>query len=511
MMQVEQWAYIRHLHLAKGLSISAIARKLRLDRKTIRGAVNKADFFEGKKRPQQRSCLVDPFKNLIDELLREYPDLSGTRIFEELKKQGYQGGISILRDYLRTLRPRLQDPHFRLTQPAGTQAQVDWGHCGVITVGRTVRPLYCFVFILSFSRMLHVEFTLSMAMEAFLEAHIKAFRFFQGLTKEILYDNTKTVVLSRMGTSVRFHPRFLDFAGYYGFQPRLCNPRRPREKGRVENAVKYIKANFLAGRSFSDLEDVCRQGLRWRDEIANVRVHSTTRQRPVDLLEEERPSLLDLPDKDYDTALRSTVSCPPDAFVTFQTNLYSVPFSCVGKELTLRITLRHVYIHDGTKLVAEHVRSYDRYQQIEDPSHRRALLAHRKQASFSKAIDELTAFGPECQAYLEGLNRTELRLSHHVQRLQHLARIYGVTELRQAVSRALHFQAFGAEYIENIIVHNRRRRRAKPPSGPVQMPSRPDLIDLSVTPHPMESYDNLQSQEPGKPDGPVNTGVSVDE
>jgi hypothetical protein len=338
-----------------------------------------------------------------------------------------------------------------------------------------------------------------MTQEAFLESHVKAFRFMGGLPREVLYDNTKTVVLSRVGADIRFQPKFLEFAGFYGFQPRLCNVRAPREKGRVESAVKYIKRNFLAGRSFRSFEDVRHQAFRWRDETANVRIHATTRKKPVELFEEERAYLLPLPEKDFDTALRVPFLCPPDAFVTFQTNLYSVPFSCVGKELTLKADLRSIRIYDGMKHVAEHQRCYDRYQQLEQPAHRKALLAQRRNASFSKGFGELSALGPECKAYLQGLNRSELKLSHHIDRLQRLARVYGSTELRQAITQALEFDAFGADYIENIIVHNRRRRNASPPAGPIQIPSRPELVELSVQPHPLENYDNL-----GEPHTPAD-------
>ena len=496
-MDIERWAHIRHLFRSEKLSVSAIARHLGLDRKTVRKALRDDSFLDKPKR--KRPSMLDPYRDEIERLLEEYPDLSAVRILEEIRKKGFKGRITILRDYVRQLKACRQEPYLRLTVPAGMQAQADWGHCGPFRIGGTTRPLYCFALVLSFSRVLHLEFTLTMSMEAFLEAHVKAFEFFRGCSKEILYDNLSSVVLSRLGSSIRYNPRFLDFAGFYGFRPRACNIKKAREKGRVEMSIKYIKRNFLAGRTFTSLNDLRHQALKWRDEVANVRRHGTTRRRPVDMLEEEHPCLLPLPDRRYDTALRLPMVCPPDAFLRFQTNLYSVPFSCVGRELLLKADMHAVQVFDGERMVAEHRRCYERYQCIENSSHRREILRKRVRASFSKAYEELGSLGPECTEYLEGLNRCEIDIKKHVTRLFDLSRIYGVTELRQAITRAVSFEAFGTEYIENIIVKNRRRRHAKNPAGPVQRKSRPELAYLSVSPHPLECYDE-ENKNPETPE-----------
>ena len=357
-----------------------------------------------------------------------------------------------------------------------------------------MRPLHCFVIVLSFSRMLHVEFTLSMSHETFLEAHVRGFHFFGGCPREILYDNLSSVVLSRIGKSIRMNPSFLDFAGYYGFKPRVCTVRKPREKGKVEMSIKYLKQNFLSGRMFTSIDDVRYQSLKWRDEIANVRTHGTTKQRPIDLMTQERSCLLSFPDQAYDTSAKHTFICRPDAFVRFQTNLYSVPFSCVGKKLLLKADMHVIRIFDGTKLMAEHRRCYDRYQCLEHGAHRKNLLQQRARAAFSKAFEELCSVNDECKEYVEGLNRCEINVKNHVMRIVRLARIYGTTEIQQAISQALSFEAYGADYIENIIVNNRRKRHATIPSGPVVLNSRPELTSLTVTPHAMTSYECVQEE-----------------
>jgi transposase len=493
-MDIETWAFIRHLCIAENKSVSAIARKLQIDRKTVRAALNKNSFLDRQK--NRRQSLLDPHREDIMELLDEHPALSAVRIFEEIRKKGYEGQITILRDYLRKLRASRKDPYFRLSVPAGRQGQADWGHCGQFRIGTTTRPLYCFVLILSYSRAIHLEFTLTMSQETFLESHVRGFRFFHGCPREILYDNLSSVVLSRIGTRVRMNQRFLDFSGFFGFHPTVCNVGKPREKGKVEMGVKYIKQNFLAGRSFTSMEELQQQALRWRDEIANVRIHKTTRKPPVELLEEERPYLITLPESNYDTSLKRAVVCPPDAFITFQTNRYSVPFSCVGKELVFKADMHKVRIIDGQKPVAEHQRCYDRHQCIEKTSHRKKLLEQRSRATLSKAFEELCDLGPECKEYLEGLNRCEINLKNHVMFILRLSQVYGTAEIRQAISHALSYEAFGAEYIENIIVNLRRRRHAQTRTGPISIKSRPELSSITVNPHSMDIYEYTE-HDPG--------------
>jgi len=491
-MNIETWARIRYLYLSEKKRICEIAAELSLDRKTVRKAISLDSFF---RKQAKRASLLDPFHEEIQEILESSPKLSAVRIFEKLQEMGYQGQLTILRRYLRKVRPH-KEPHLRLSVLPGMQAQVDWGHCGKLPVGSTTRPLYCFAMGLSYSRAIHVEFTLGMSMEIFLDAHVKAFEYFRGFPKEILYDNLSSVVLSRVKSDIRFNPRFMDFAGFYGFNPKPCNVRKPREKGRIEMVIKYIKQNFLAGRSFTSLADLRLQAHRWRDEIANVRIHSITRKRPVDLLLEEQPLLLPLPEKHYDTALKEIKICPPDCFLRFQTNDYSVPLSCNAKELLLKADAHWIKIYDGARLVAEHIRCWDKYQTIENPNHRKALLARQTRATFSKALDELSGLGPECDQYIKGLNLCDINVSHHVKRLLKLSLIYGATEFRQAIMQALNHNAFGFEYIENIIVNNRRRRYAQPPSGPIQIKSRPELSSVDVQPHSLEIYDLPEDDSP---------------
>ena len=284
-MKIETWASIRHLYHVEKLRKKAIARQLGIDPKTVRRALKQETFSPTP--PPPRASKLDLFKDKIGELLNHYAMMSAVRIHEEIQKLGYSGGISILRDYLRPLRFSPKTFLHIQTTP-GEQAQVDWAYAGKIAS----QSVYCFIMVLSFSRMLYLEFFPSQTIEHFMTGHRRAFHFFQGIVKKIRYDNLSSVVLHRLGSAVQFNPRFLAFSAHYLFDPSPCNVKSPHEKGRVEKTIAYVKSNFLSARTFLSLTDLNHQAFAWRDQVANCRIHGTTGKRPIDLFDEQEKSLL---------------------------------------------------------------------------------------------------------------------------------------------------------------------------------------------------------------------------
>src|SRR2546427_5599198 len=167
-------------------------------------------------------------------------------------------------------------------------------------VGSAQRPLSVFAMVLSWSRALFCDFAFDQQMETFLRMHRRALEFFGGVPRRIVYDNLKSVVLSRVGSTIQFNPRFLTFAGHYLFEPMASPVRYPEFKGRVEATIKYIRHSFYYGRHFSSLEDLRAQAAAWRDQVANDRIHATTRQRPSERLLVERARLRPLPPHPFD-------------------------------------------------------------------------------------------------------------------------------------------------------------------------------------------------------------------
>jgi transposase len=473
-MNIETWASIRHLFFVEKLPKKAIARKLHLDIKTVRGAIKRDTFSYG--RQKTRGSKLNGFKDTIEALLKSYPSLSAVRIHEEIQKMGYEGGISILRDYLKAIRPTPKAFLYIQTAPA-EEAQVDWAYAGGVGEDKSSQKMYCFLMVLSFSGMLYIEFFPSQSLENFMTAHVHAFRFFGGCPKRIRYDNLRSVVLNRIGSAIQFNPRFLDLAAHYLFTPSPCNVKSPHEKGRVENAVHYVKRNFLSARSFTSISQWNREAFLWRDEKANCRIHGTTKRRPVELFrEKERPLLTPLPAIDYDTRIIRTVKSTTQALVRFDSSRYSVPFAYASRTLTLKADEQLISVYDKEKLITRHQRARKHNQIVEDPSHRKGLLHSKPHATFFKHRDALMALGDTAKHYFEAMTSTEINTPYHVKRIMALLDLYGKSEVLSAMEHAMKHGAFGHEYLANIILSNRRRRSSPHPLGSPSSKINPELI-----------------------------------
>ncbi len=503
-MNAETWAHIRRLHAIERFSISEIARQLHLDRKTVRRAL-RAEQAPPTRTPSARPTKLDSFKDYLRQRLGEFPGIKATRLHIELQKIGYTGGLTILREFLTTLRPAHKEPFLRIeTQPA-EQGQVDWANCGTLRIGAALRKLSAFVMVLSYSRMMYVELTLSQCLEDFLGAHLRAFRFFGGAPKKLVYDNLKSVCLQRLGPYIRFNPKFLEFSGACLFEPVLCRPARGNEKGKVESGIYYLRSSFLDGRQGAPWPQLRMELDDWLRNVANVRLHRTTRQRPMDRFEAERGLLTPYPAREPDVAIVRPVKATSTCRVHFDGNAYSVPAAYAGKLLTLKATTFEVRVLDATKVLATHARSYERGLAVEDAAHVETILVAKKAARDAKAPDRFLALaGPSeenraaLQAYLQGLVHADLKLPHHLAQIQELASRFGRTEVLQALHHALEHRAFGAPYIKNIIAQQ-LRGRGQPEATSLRLTTKPHLADLSVEDHDLALYDDLFAAQEAHP------------
>jgi transposase len=496
MITIETWAYIRRLYLHDGVSISAIATELGLDRKTVRRAIRTENFLDRQQQPRARSSKLDAFKPAIDRLLEKTPHLSGVRILEKLKPLGYTGGKSILNEYLATLPQRQGEVFLRLETGPGEQAQCDWGQCGTLMIGNTKRLLSCLVITLAYSRFMYVRFYLAETMEHFLDGHVRAFDAFGGVPPTMVYDNLKSVVLQRHGKTILFNPTLMDFAGYYLFKPMPCRIRAPHHKGKVERGVDFVKNNFLAGREEifappAELAFVNHQCAQWLAEV-NRRLHGATHQRPCDLLAEERSQLLPLPAHPYDIARQKPLYADRQAFVHFETNLYSVPPEAVGHPLTLKATPYQIDIYHHEQLVASHPRSFEKYRIFEKPEHRQLILRQKRQARQHKQRDFFLALGEVAEKFLAGLTLAGARIPYHLERIMQMVDIYGKTEVLSALARACEYGAYHCEYVENIIHQSRDAAAATNPRTPSALKHGLDirLRDIDLSQYQIQSEDN---------------------
>jgi transposase len=482
---------LRRLHDQEQLSVTQIAAALQLDERTVSKwvAVKKYEPRQADPRPSK----LDPFKTTIARLLAQHP-YTAQQLRQRLQENGYTGGYSILKDYVRTVRPPCEPAFLTLHFAPGQSAQVDWGSAGFLSVGQTRRRLSFFVMVLGYSRRLYVEFTLAQTQEHFLAGHQHAFEYFNGVTAEVMVDNCKTAILSHpLGQPAVPHPRYLDFARHYGFTIKACGPRKAHEKGRVEKAVHYVKQNFLAGLSLASLEAINAAARRWLDQVANLRVHGETHQTPQELFALERPHLRPLTVLPYDLATLHPVLVSRRARVTFEANRYSVPAAYAGKNLLLKVYPDRLVVYHQDQRLTEHARSYDRHQDFEKAEHVEELLAQRRQARAQQLLTRFLELSPRAAEYYQRLEEKRGNARHHVQKIVALSEIYGVEKVRRALEDAWAYHAFSCEYLANLLA---QRERPVTTPGALHLTRQQDLLELDLPAPDLSLYETEEGDAP---------------
>ena len=269
----------------QGFTKRQIARKLQLDRGTVTNYLANPAPATQKRRVKQSK--LDPYRALVEEMIEQCQTVKAPVVLQRLIDKGFDGEITIVRNLLRKLRGQManREPFMRFETEPGEQIQIDWGHFGSLPYGSTRRKLYALAVLEGHSRILYVHFSHSQQQSSLHQGLLDAFNYFGGLPKEIVVDNMLTAVTERVGAVIRYNDAFLDFLRRFTITPRACTVRAPYEKGKVENAIKYLRQNFWPLREFADLTDVQNQVQDWLDSIANVRKHHSTGEEPVKRLQ----------------------------------------------------------------------------------------------------------------------------------------------------------------------------------------------------------------------------------
>ena len=492
MIDYETFMQIKTYHEQRGLTPPQIAKELTIDERTVRKLLKQKRYCPRKSTKQ--SSKLDPFKDQIIRLLETHP-YSATQILQRIQEENFDGGYTIVKEYVRKIRPRKVVPFLKLSFAPGECAQVDWGSYGSVNVGSTSRKISFFVMVLCHSRMMYVEFTVSQTMEHFLTCHQNAFDRL-GVPKRIMVDNLKSAVLNRiLGQDPVLNPKYLDFANHYGFSIVPCAIRKGNEKGRVENGVGYVKKNFLAGLEIPDFKIVNPAAIQWLDNIANIRIHGETGRKPAEMFSEERGNLIRLAALPYDVATISQVRACKQFRITLDTNRYSVPAEYAGQRLTLKTYPDRLCIYYQEKLIARHVRSYERRQDIENPDHPKELIAQRKKARGQKIFMRFLMLSPKAQAYYQQLEQRRMNPQHHIIKIVALSEIYGVDPVARAIEDAFVLQAYSCEYIANLL--EQRARKLPEPSALI-LTRRQDLLEIEIDQPDMEVYSKaLKNPEGG--------------
>lgn len=476
MIDYENYRRIRHLHETEGLSPTQIARHLGRDPRTVARWLASDRFVPRKSTP--RPSKLDPFKADIARLLEKHP-YSARQIYQRITEMGFDGGYTIVKEYVRKIRPRRVKAFLKLSFAPGECAQVDWGTFGTIRVGELRRRLSFFVMVLCHSRMMYVEFTVLQTMEHFLSCHANAFAFFGGVPQRIMVDNLKSAVIRRfVGMEPVLNSRYVDFARHYGFEITPCNVGQPQEKGRVENGVGYVEKNFLSGLDLPEFGAIQPAADQWRDTIANVRIHGETRRKPAEHFLEEKGTLTPLPAHPADVGTIHQVRASRQFRIALDANRYSVPAEYAGQRITLKAYPDRLCIYADDRLIARHVRSYERNRDFEDPDHPKALLEERKKAKDQVLYRRFLSISNRAQEYYQQMEMRRMNPRHHVRQIVAMSEIHGIEAVAAALEDALSLGAFSSECILNLLEQRRRFPAQEAPA--LHLTRRQDLLDISV-------------------------------
>lgn len=494
MIDDETRGQIVRLLLVEKWSVSAIARHFGIHHSTVSNAVAReglpAAFV-----PHRRS-IADPYLPFMQEQLEKYPRLFASRLYEMVRQRGYTGRQDHFRTIVRRIRPkRAAEAFLRLRTLPGEQAQVDWGDFGKITIGKAVRRLSAFVMVLAWSRMVYLRFFYDMRMGAFLRGHVQAYAFFGGVPRVSLYDNLKSVVLERRGDAIRFHKEILAFARHYRYEPRPVAVARGNEKGRVERAIRFVRGSFFAAREWRDLDDLNAQALAWCIGISADRRCPEDKTLTVrEAFESERSRLLPEPADPWPAEDRVEVNVRKQPYGRFDLNDYSVPHDRVNRTLTVVATEQRVRILDGNDEVANHARSWERDQQIENQGHIERLVKTKRAAREHRSTDRLVRAAPRTRQLMAALAEQGTHLGGCVSHLVRLLDEFGGAALDDAIGEVL---VRGTPHVHAVrqVLDRGRHERGLPPPIPVALPDDPRVRNIVVKPHALAPYDAIGDSE----------------
>jgi transposase len=355
------------LYQQQGMNQTAIARKLGVSRRTVsrylRTIVKRPVYGPRPVHPFK----LDPFRHYLRERIQVYPELSAVRLLREIHERGYGGSLTILKDYLATIRPKPIQLEQRFETEPGEQAQFDYGE-----ERTSFGKVHFLALTLGWSRYLWCGYGFQQDLLTLLHQLDQGLQDLGGVPQTLLFDNAKTTVLHHpFQQEPTFHPEFLRFARHYGFRPLACRVRRPQTKGKVERTIGYLHRSFFYARTFHDLDDLNGQCGEWLQSVANQRVHGTTGEIPKERWEREKPLLRSLPDGPYLPLSAFSRRLSRDGFLSYHGNFYSVPEGVSGRQLEIRPTLHQLAIYEKGHHLVTHPLSFRRGEWVMAPEHKR--------------------------------------------------------------------------------------------------------------------------------------------
>jgi len=476
-------------------TIRGVSRKTGIRRKTVRKYLESmgcpvVNAPAVKKRPSK----LDPYKPKIGYLVRE-KKLTAIRVFEEIQQLGYDGGYTILKEYVRLIRPKNKKiPRPPIDHPPGYEAQMDWSPHNVI-IGGKAQVVQTGSIVLCFSRWLFIRHFVDQTLESVIRLHEQAFAELGAVPEIITYDNMTTVGRHVGPGEIWINPTFKRFAQKYGFKIVILRPGAKERHGKVERHFHYIENNFLAGREFDDLADLNDRADQWRYNKANVRVHGTLRQRPVDMLVREMPYLSALP-ASLSEAIYKEVDrlVHLDFCIAIDTNRYSVSPCLVGETAKVRLYKDHLEIWVKNKFDCKHEYENGRHQRKVLPEHQEI---YKKMTGQRQLLEEaFLLLGEPSKIFYEGLlKQRKGAAGYHLSRILQYADRHGADVVAGALAHAAKYNAYSADAVFRII--NGKELKGKAKNSAVRAPKnyRQWLRSYVVEKQKLDRYDKLVEKE----------------
>ena len=394
---------------------------------------------------------MDNFSPKMKELLEKYPKITGVRMFEELQAVGYEGGISIVREELRKLRPvAKKTPTNRFETEVGVQGQMDWSPYKIDFTEEGKRKVQCFSYVLGYSRRHYIDFTYDRKFHTLIRRHQDAFNYFGGVPLQCLYDGEKTIVLRFEAGKPVLNPSFVSFITHYKCKPIIV--RKARTKGKIEAPFQYVEGNLLNAREFRNMEHLRETAKWWMKEKSDKHIHDTTKYPPLELfIEHEKDKLQSLPVCSYDSSEVKLLVARCDAVVEFETNLYSVPDNYVGDIMSLKATEHEILVYSPEiELVAYHERiPIGSNKTIENPEHR---TSNQVRYSIEGVKENFLSLGNSAKQFLEGLkDQTHRKCGFHARYILSMKEKYHAADINKALKHANKYNAFDCKSIERIL------------------------------------------------------------
>jgi len=447
----------------EGWSIRALVRHFAVSRNLVRRILKKHDNLRDQGhdilltdrpvRKTERASKLDSYEETLKRLLEKYPRITGQRLFEELRDTGYDGGISILRDRLRRLRPApKKTPVIRFETGPGLQGQMDWSPYTIKFLKTGKATVQCFSYILGFSRRHFIDFTPRRDFFTLIRRHQDAFAHFTGTPAQCLYDSEKTVVLRWEAGRPVINPAFSGFATHYRIRPIICRRGRAETKGKIERPFQYVEGNLLGGREFQDLDDLRACVRWWMRKRSDIHRHETTGRPPLELfLEQELPALTGLPLHPYDCAEVALRVCDLEGCLEFETNRYPVPYEHVADILTLKATEHEILIYSPElDLIVRHERA---------PAGARLSLdgtaihgGKTIRYGLEPVREQFLELGEDAGEFLRGLQLTHSKNpGFHARYILHMKERYHSDDINRALGHAGRYHAYDCKAVERIL------------------------------------------------------------